>query len=143
MRQASSWFKLYTRDEISRFESMASAGSQVAITTSGILTITPSATDPVSLLNPSFGRGMLLKAGAYEGTIRMRSTDELTAKVFPVPAAIVTVTNYELLWPKMVIGPFAAAPIEAGGQTRPVTGPLSSQIILLPEGALPDEEFDT
>ena len=85
---------------------------------------------------------MLVKIGSYEGTV-VKIIDADSAQVLPTPSTAVADTDFELLWPKMVIPAFRATPIEAGGQTRPVTGPLSSQVILLPYGQLPDEVFDT
>ena len=141
LSQASMWYKLFTRDEISVYESLTANGSQAGVDTSGMLQLAVSAQDPISLLNPSFDEGMKVKIGAYEGTI-VKIIDADSAQVLPVPAAAVADANFELLWPKMRIGPFRATPIEAGGQTRPVTGPLSSQIILLPYGQLPDEVIE-
>ena len=141
LSQASMWYKLFTRDEISVYESLTANGSQAAIDTSGMMQLAVSAQDPISLLNPSFDEGMKVKIGSYEGTI-VKIIDADSAQVLPVPSAAVADDNFELLWPKMRIGPFRATPIEAGGQTRPVTGPLSSQIILLPYGQLPDEVIE-
>ena len=66
LSQESMWYKVYTRDEILVYESLTANGSQAGVSTAGMLQISASAQDPISLLNPAFDEG------CWSRLVRMR-----------------------------------------------------------------------